>query len=398
VTAQIRRQQLPATYDGRRYSIKAADLPHAGEVQLADPRSNHPMDRLCCTLGALADMVVAERSRTTTIPGFDPLRDDTQVAPVMARLLAITVVTARHTLTNIPLQDADRPLLIAQYSEHALDTLGDVNRPTQLNRVASFAPPSQPRGPNEELEAALRGWATNVRTELARTVPSTDVLRDIANQARHLYAVTAALMTASTPARPASEEARRADHAELRQAAEVMHTLAQQWETVTTATRPSHEYVTATTTLHTQLTTIQHDSLSPSNHNDSARRINVDQAMTDLRYAATDLSELSYTAAQLPEPLIRSGLLFAPARILPSTMERLHDRNHGKYVPIQLTEGAELINAAQAGASAGRGVRATLEKRVKLATTTDLPTPTPAGRFSHGELAPATNLSGPDLF
>ena len=243
MTAQIRRQQLPATYDGRRYSIKAADLPHTGEVQLADPRSNHPMDRLCCTLGALADMVVAERSRTTTIPGFDPLRDDAQVAPVMARVLAITVVAARHTLTNIPLQDAGRPLLIAQYSEHALDTLGDVNRPTQLNRVASFAPPSQPRGPNEELEAALRGWATNVRTELARTVPSTDVLRDIANQARHLYAVTAALMTASTPARPASEEARRADHAELRQAAEVMHTLAQQWETVTTATRPSHDPV-----------------------------------------------------------------------------------------------------------------------------------------------------------
>jgi hypothetical protein len=158
------------------------------------------------------------------------------------------------------------------------------------------------------------------------------------------------------------------------------------------------EYVTATTTLHTQLTAIQHDSLSPSNHNDSGRRINVDQAMTDLRYAATDLSELTHTAAQLPEPLIRSGLLFAPARILPSTMERLHDRNHGKYVPIQLTEGAELINAAQAGASAGRGARANLEKSVKLATTTDLPTPTPAGRFSHGELAPATDLSGPDLF
>jgi len=49
--------------------------------------------------------------------------------------------------------------------------------------------------------------------------------------------------------------------------------------------------------------------------------------MADLRYAATDLVELTYTAARLPEPLIRSRLLFAPARILPSTMERIHDRN-----------------------------------------------------------------------
>jgi hypothetical protein len=398
VIAQIRRQRLPATYDGRKYSIKATDLPGAGDVQQADPVSTHPVDRLSCTLGALADIAVAERSRTTTIPGFDPLRDDAQVSPVMARVLAITVAAARHGLANIPLQNANRPLAIAQYAEHALDALGDVDRPTQLNCVASFAPPSQPRGPNEELEAALRGWVTSARTELARTVPSTDVLRDIANQARHLYAVTAAVVTVSTPAAPASEEAGRAVHAELRQAAEVMHALSRQWEMVTTATRPGHEYVTATTTLHTQLNAIQQDSLSWSNHNNSARRINVDQAMTDLRYATTDLSELTHTAAQLPEPLIRSGLLFAPARILPSTMERLHDRNHGKYVAIELTEGADVINAAQAGASAALQVRATLEQLVRPSATAELPGQTPSARSSNQELKPIAGLSGPDLY
>ena len=120
VIAQIRRQRLPATYDGRRYSIKATDYSGAGDVQQADPVSTHPLDRLSCALGALADMVVAERSRTTTIPGFDPLRDDTQVAPVMTRVLAITVTAARHGLANIPFQNADRPLTIAQYAEHAL--------------------------------------------------------------------------------------------------------------------------------------------------------------------------------------------------------------------------------------------------------------------------------------
>ena len=198
VAADIRGSRLPATYDGRRYSIKATDLPSITEVQPADPASTHPLDRLSCTLGVLADMVVAERSRTTNSPGLDPLRDDAQVAPVMARVLAMTVVAARHALAHLPLQDADRPLAIARYAERSLDAIADVERPSSLTRVASFAPPSSPRGPNEQLEAALRAWASLARMELARTVPSTEVMRNIANQARHLYAVSARLVEASS--------------------------------------------------------------------------------------------------------------------------------------------------------------------------------------------------------
>jgi hypothetical protein len=316
----------------------------------------------------------------------------------MARVLAMTLVAARHTLVNIPLQEADRPLLIARYAARALDTLGDVDRRSGLNQVASFAPPSRPRGPNEQLEAALRGWATHARSELTRTVPSTEVLRDIANQARHLYAVSTAVATVSFTAGnfPGPEVER--VHVELREAAQVMHRLQQQWKTVTTATRPSHEYVTATTALHTRLTTIESERLSPGNHVDPARQINVDQALADLRYAAADLVELTHTAAQLPEPLIRSGVLFAPARILPSTMERLHDRNHGKYVAIQLTEGAELIDATQQGSNAARDALTTLEISLRPASTIELPTQTRAGRFSRQEMAPAAALGGPDLF
>jgi hypothetical protein len=124
----------------------------------------------------------------------------------------------------------------------------------------------------------------------------------------------------------------------------------------------------------------------------------VDQALADLRYTATDLAELTYAAAQLPEPLIRSGLLFAPARILPSTMERLHDRNHGKYVSIQLTEGAKLIDATEMGSNAAREVRATLEISLRPADTTELPRRTLAAGPSSQDLEPATSLSGPDLF
>jgi excisionase family DNA binding protein len=398
IVSDIRRSRLPATYDGRTYSIKATDLSCAPDVQPADPASTHTLDRLSATLGALADMVVAERARTTTIPGFDPLRDDAQVTPVMARVLAMTLVAARHTLVNIPLREADRPLAIARYAEHALDTLGDVNRPSALNQVASFAPPSSPRGPNEQLEAALRGWAAHARSELARTVPSSKVLRDIANQARHLYAVSTHLVAASFASGHLSEHEAEMVHVELRDAAQVMHRLQQEWEPVTTATRPTHEYVTATTALHASLSSLEPQSLPPGGQVDAAKRIDIDLALADLRYAATDLVELTNTAALLPEPLIRSGLLFAPARILPSTMERVHDRNHGRYVAIQLSEGAELIDAAKTGASAARQAQTTLEITAQPAATTELQAlPPAAGQLTRRALEPATSLGGLDV-
>jgi hypothetical protein len=397
ILRDIRRSRLPATYDGRRYSIKATDLARGPDAQPADPASTHTLDRLSCTLGALADIIVAERSRATTIPGFDPLRDDTQVAPVMARVLAMTLVAARHTLVNIPLPEADRPLLIARYAARALDSLGDVDRPSGLNQVASFSPPAHPRGPNEQLEAALRGWATHARSELARTVPSTEVLRDIANQARHLYAVSTALVMVSVTAGNLSRPDAERIHVELRAAAEVMHTVQQQWKAVTTATRPSREYVAATTALRVRLTTIESERLPARNHTDPDGRINVEQALADLRYAATDLAELTHTAALLPEPLIRAGLLFAPARILPATLERTHDRNHGRYVAMQLEEGTKLIDAAQQGSSAARHAQTTLEISLRPPATTEVHAQSLASRFPQLDLAPANDLGGPDL-
>jgi hypothetical protein len=176
-----------------------------------------------------------------------------------------------------------------------------------------------------------------------------------------------------------------------------MHQLQQQWETVTTATRPGHEYVTATTTLHATLSAIEKDNLLPGAQVDVTRRVDVGQALGDLRYAATDLVELTHTGAQLPETLIRSGQLFAPARILPSTMERMHDRKHGRYVPIQLKEGAALMNAAQEGSSAPRRVREALEVSLRPLAATEQSRQPLAREFTRPEVASATDLGAPDL-
>jgi hypothetical protein len=125
--------------------------------------------------------------------------------------------------------------------------------------------------------------------------------------------------------------------------------------------------------------------------------VDVDQALADLRYAATDLVELTHTSAQLPEPLIRSEVLFAPTRILPSTMERVLDRNHGRYVPIQLREGAALIDAAVQAASAAQHARAAFEILFRPTATTERSTHGPTHGHARRELEPATGLVGLDL-
>jgi hypothetical protein len=79
-------------------------------------------------------------------------------------------------------------------------------------------------------------------------------------------------------------------------------------------------------------------------------------------------------------------------------MERVHDRNHGRYVTIELTEGADVINAAQAGASAALQVRVTLEQLERPSATAELPGQTPSARSSNQDLKPIKGRSGPDLY
>jgi hypothetical protein len=79
-------------------------------------------------------------------------------------------------------------------------------------------------------------------------------------------------------------------------------------------------------------------------------------------------------------------------------MERLHERNQGRYVAIQPSEGAALIDAAQEGSSAARHAQATLENCLRPAAETELSARPPGRGLSRRELEPTTGLGGPDLF
>jgi hypothetical protein len=52
VIANIRKGQIPSTWDGRQYLVDVTNLPSRQDVRPADPLSPEPLPRLSCTLSA----------------------------------------------------------------------------------------------------------------------------------------------------------------------------------------------------------------------------------------------------------------------------------------------------------------------------------------------------------
>ena len=276
--------------------------------------------------------------------GFESL--DSATAPVLAHVLGIIHVAASHAVRVGPLSDIDRPLAVARYSATALDMLGDVRRGSPMLAAASFSPPSNPVSLNERLESGLRQWVTAARAELNRTVPSTDVIRNVMNQGIHLYAVSARLLEAAECAGEPVGETAAAARGSLHTAMEAMSQADRLWGTVTTALRPSHEYVTAARELHAVLTDVTHDGLHPRGINEIAKNLDIGQALVDVRYGARDVADLARDIQHLPGQLLRCELLFAPAGKLTPSVEHLHERAAGRYVAVLPVEVPDLVTAA----------------------------------------------------
>lgn len=344
VLHRIHRGDIPATTDGRSYGIAATDLDRRTDLGPADPTDPYPLPRLSCTFGALADLLVADRDREVSM-----LHDDVQVAALMAHVLTLTAVAARHTMGHCRVTDADRPLRMAQFAERAVDALGTPSRLHGLDRITSTAPPDNPTTLNERLEAALRTWANAGRDELNRTVPSTEVLRNIANQGRHIYAVSDRLLHApGQHAAPRGGQSPQVSGA-LREASEALRHADDQWAGVTTAMGPSHDYVTAARDLFTVLKEIgQLKQPSPAK---TEPTLDVAQALADLNIASRDLADLMHETRHLPEVLIRSELLFSADRTLKPTVERLAERARGRYVAVDVTDQPNLAPMAHQAAT-----------------------------------------------
>lgn len=359
----------------------------------ADPASTHALDRLTVAFGALADLLAVARDRNRdSQPNGSTLHarlTDTQTRPVIVQVLAIAAVAGRLAARDFFPEDNHVPESLACYAEHGLVLLGrDQPASSALLDLACHAPPQTPVGPNEELEAALRTWVDSARRELRHGIPSTDVLANIADQGLHLYATTDALLVhlASDDLPTGAVPNVRA---QLRAGAIEMRRLEKLWAKVTTAAKPTHEYVAAATRIYQVLNQLTSAQPPPGD-------LDQHQAIHDLRHATADLAELTHIGQTVPDTLARSRLLFAPARILPTDVDRLHDRQLGRWTTVAPHEITTLRRQSAVATRAADRVHLTLTTLAGRRThpeqaATPLARDLPRSPLSH-ELSPEAHL------
>ena len=319
----IRRGHLRAVKDGDINLVHSRDLDAHPDLRPADPTDPHPLAKISCALGAMADLVHDARTSGPAV-----LTGNGEVAGATLHVLSLAAVAARHTLARGQLDDAVRPLTVGRFAERVIDALRDVAlHPASLDRLASTRPVAHPVTLNDRLEATLHHWGASARHEINRPIPSVDVLRQIANQGTHLCDVRALLERD-----PQGQTARN-----LRENAATLAAAGRAWHTLTTLTRPSHEFVTASRELHETIATVAK----------SARRPELDPslAVADLDRGLVVVGQLMTLTRTMPERLVTAGVLRGPAKSLRPTDDRLRERAQGRYVKVRPADAPELASA-----------------------------------------------------
>ena len=335
---------LPARRVGREYRIASEDLDKRPDLIPADPRDEHPLAKLTVVLGAMTDQVAGHR-----VSRGAALTDDVEIAAAMRQVLTLTAVAARHTLGHCPIGDAYRPLIVAQYATRAVDSLAARSNYPQLWAMTSSSPPPQPRTPNDRLESSLRQWNAAATAHLKHPVPSTDLIRNIANQGIHILAVTDALITGCA-AGGVGEPFTTPGGQSLREVATSLGAAEMAWAPFTTAMPPSHEYVTASRAAFSALNDIVPTGRAASRPHRAESGIDCDRALLDLAVATRDLDSLLEAVGNLPGRLMDSELLFVRARTIAPRGDILQARSRGQLVVARPQDAPSLVSSTRRAA------------------------------------------------
>lgn len=326
----VRHGGLPARFEDGAYRIRSDDLPAEPDIHPAAPTDPHPLARVSCALGAMADLL--HESRTA---GDPVMTARGEIAGATIHVLSLAAVAARHTLSHGPLDDVVRPVLIARYAERAIDALRDVTlRPASLGDLLAVSTATPPRNVTERLDTALHQWQHATRDELERMIPGVDVIRQIANQGAHLCAVTDLLNRGREPDADAAPAAGGGSLGEARQA---LHRGEHAWDHLSTLTRPSHEFVTASRelyeSLHAVATAIQHGD----------RSLDHTGVAGSLRRGLTAIGDLTTATRGLPEMLLNARVLLAPATAIPPAEDRVTQRLRREHIHVDCTDIPNLV-------------------------------------------------------
>ena len=330
---RIHRGDVEATVTGHTYAIESRVLDRRTDIAPADPTDAHPLARLSTTLGALADMASQERREPRT-PGA---MDDQAAVDVTARILSYASVAARYTLRHGPVVDGDRPLAVAQYAERSVDALGAAPSIASLDALVARIETNGTE-PHERLDSAIQRWSTASHAELSRTIPSTQVMANIADLGAMMLAATHHLRTVEP--NTTAEESKELT-AQLRSGADALRKASTAWKSVSTLQPQSHEFGAASLELFNVMREVI--TAPAALERGSATTLDVDQALHSLARGVDDLTHFMARAHEATRACVHSRVLFAPARALPPSQSRLVERQRGSHVAVELNEGTALL-------------------------------------------------------
>lgn len=330
---RIHRGDVEATVTGHTYAVESRVLDRRTDIAPADPTYAHPMARLSTTLGALADMASQERREPRT-PGT---LDDQAAVDVTTRVLSYTAAAARYTLRHGPVADGDRPLAVAQYAERSVDALGPAPSTASLDALVARVETNGIE-PHERLDSALQRWSATSHAELSRTIPSTQVMANIADLGAMMLAATHHLRVLEpTTTDQEIEELT----AQLRAGADALRNASNAWKSVSTLQPQSHEFGAASLELFNVMREVI--TTPTALERGTGATLDVDQALHSLARGVDDLTHFMARAHDATRACLNSSLLFGPARSLRASAGRLNEVRRGVYVPLDACDAQGLL-------------------------------------------------------
>lgn len=294
-----------------------------------DAVSPSTLPRLAMVLSVLGDVLAHDPHH---VP--EPIPSDDQVEAAR-RILSIIAVTARQAIATGRLADGQGPFDAGRQAESLLDALGAPRSfPMSLRRIQS-ASLAVAVSDQDALAQAAALWDSAFRAEMSRSIiPSLDVLRALANTGRHAYAVSVRaaqrLEIGVAPERLGT----------LIDAAHALGGIEENWPKVaTTLVKPGHHFIGASRDLYVALAHTQ-------------KELEAELSQIDLGAAARSVRWLSDRVAQhvadnsrLPERLLQSGLVFAPAGTVRPTPERLPARTKRRFTAADICDYPTFVDA-----------------------------------------------------
>ncbi len=315
----------------------------------AVPAGDPLLQRAGVLLGAAGDVLAGARRDSVA----DPMLADVNIRAAQARVAALLAAVAHSLVRALGWYDGSPPL--SRDSAHQLGaSLMQVEKlacqvfqsvPTLQSRADDVAVVSVQPGALS-LEDAVEVWARQAHDSVRTAHPSARDLQglaaDLSRVATHSRVIVraAAAKQVSDPDRAAA-----ADHA-LADAAAGWLDIARTWNGLHTAQPPTPAKIAASHALGHALAAVTRDGTDWAQPAEVAERVDLARALAAVRRSQDVGHDVADTLASLPGRLAESGMLFAPARLLTPTLERLRARLRGDLIPAARQDVAPTTTAA----------------------------------------------------